>query len=422
MTEPAIRLDHVWKRFRRGYHVRTVAELALGLPRRLFTRRNEDGLLEHEFWALRDLDLTVPKGETLGILGPNGAGKSTILKLLFRILRPDRGEVIVAGRVGGLIELGAGFHPYLSGRENVFINGAILGMRQREIRQQYDSIVEFAGIPDFMGMPVKNFSSGMYARLAFAIAAHARPDVLLVDEVLAVGDAEFQAKCYDWMGKRRREGTTIIQISHNLYTMSAADRCLHLDEGRVRMVGKPDEVIESYTNGIRKAGPSVTERTVVSMPDGKPRAEVHALEVLNAYGEPVAEVRSGEGLKLRFHWRCAEPVQSPIFALTFNRDDLRAPISSPRYLLNLYSGDLLKGKALHGAGVVEVAVPELRLPSGSYRLKTYIFEEFSTNIVFMEDGVAMFEVLPTADSDGRSLLDHRQDWQMLESAVPEARP
>jgi lipopolysaccharide transport system ATP-binding protein len=246
MSEPVMRMDHVWKRLSRRAQVASIGELVYGLPRRLLARRNGDGLLEHEFWALRDLNLELRPGEALGIVGPNGAGKSSILKLLFRIFRPERGTVRVNGRVTGLIELGAGFHPMLSGRDNVFINGAILGMKQREIRRKYDGIVEFAELQEFMDMPVKNFSSGMYARLAFAIAAHAEPALLLVDEVLAVGDASFQQRCHQWIAETRKRGCAMVMVSHQLETLRPATRCLYLNEGRAVMLDDPDTVIARY--------------------------------------------------------------------------------------------------------------------------------------------------------------------------------
>jgi ABC-type polysaccharide/polyol phosphate transport system ATPase subunit len=202
--------------------------------------------LPHEFWALRGVSFTLNPGDMLGVIGPNGAGKSSILKLLFKIFRPDRGTVRVNGRVTGLIELGAGFHPMLSGRENVFINGAVLGMRQRELRAKYDQIVEFAELQEFMEMPVKNYSSGMYARLAFSIAAHAEPDLLLVDEVLAVGDESFQRKCYDWVAQMRKRGCAVVLVSHNLAVVEPASHCLYLKRGIIEASGEASGVIARY--------------------------------------------------------------------------------------------------------------------------------------------------------------------------------
>lgn len=203
---------------------------------------------KEEFWALRGIDLEVKKGEVIGIIGSNGAGKSTLLKILSQITPPTEGEIVLRGRVGSLLEVGTGFHPELSGRENIFLNGAILGMRKKEIAQKFDKIVEFAGIEKFLDTPVKYYSSGMYVRLAFSVAAHMEPDILIVDEVLAVGDAEFQKKCLGKMEEiTRTDGRTIIFVSHN---MSALQRICKkgvlLKKGRVEMIGDIKDVIDTY--------------------------------------------------------------------------------------------------------------------------------------------------------------------------------
>ena len=416
MTEPAVTFEGIFKRFRRGYHVRTLAEMVLGAPKRLLRDRRIDGLKPHEFWALQDLSFEVAKGETLGIIGPNGAGKSTILKLLFRILRPDRGRVAVRGRAGGLIELGAGFHPYLTGRENVFINGAILGMRRREIVAKYDEIVEFAELADFMEMPVKNYSSGMFARLAFAVAAHARPDVLLVDEVLAVGDASFQAKCYDWIGRFRKSGASVVIVSHNMYAIATADRCLLLDGGIKRAEGEPRAVIDDYLDSTRKQSAESREVTVVKDSRGKPRAEIESVEIIGRDGKTVDAVRPDDEITVRFSYRIDDPVTHPIFALALIPDDARYPLITQQYVFQVFSGELFRGRTVSGSGEVEARVPGLRLPVGCYRLKSYLFEGHGTNVVYMHDGRGLLEMKRAEGSDGRALMDHEQHWS--EVATP----
>lgn len=202
----------------------------------------------NEFWALSDVNFEVNQGEVMGIIGRNGAGKSTLLKILSQITPPTTGEIKLRGRVGSLLEVGTGFHPELTGRENIYLNGAILGMRKYEIEKKFDEIVDFAGITKFLDMPVKRYSSGMYVRLAFAVAAHLEPEILVVDEVLAVGDVEFQKKCLGKMEEvTQKNGRTVLFVSHNL---SAVDRlckkCIYLDKGRVKMIGETKEVINSY--------------------------------------------------------------------------------------------------------------------------------------------------------------------------------
>jgi len=207
-----------------------------------------------EFWALRDIDFSVQQGEVLGIIGPNGSGKSTLLKILSRITPPTTGEVKIRGRVGSLLEVGTGFHPELTGRENIFLNGAILGMGKKEITRKMDEIVAFSGIEKFLDTPVKYYSSGMYVRLAFAIAAHMDPDILLVDEVLAVGDAEFQKKCLGKMEEiTKKQGRTILFVSHNLDSIrTLCSRCILLRNGRKIIDEKTDLVINSYLKDIYK--------------------------------------------------------------------------------------------------------------------------------------------------------------------------
>jgi len=402
----------VFKRFSRGARVRTLADLALSFFRR--RKRDAQGLLPSEFFALRDVSFSVAAGESLGIIGPNGSGKSTILKLLFRILRPDTGQVRTQGRVGGLIELGAGFHPYLSGRENVFINGAILGMTRAETRARYGSIVEFAGISEFMDMPVKDYSSGMYARLAFAIAAHAEPDVLLVDEVLAVGDTEFQLKCYDWMARMRQGGRAVVAVSHDLYAMAASTKCLYLNKGQVAAHGDSREVIERYLSELAQGrSDPVPESSFVKTADGKARAEITGIEFLDDDGKPVTSIGHGVNLTIRFHFSVHGEVESPIFALSLFHDDPRIPLNLPRhYLFHAFSGDAFKGLTLRGKGAVEVGVRDVRLPVGSYRGKTYLFERDGVSPLFVQDGTCRVEVPRPAWSDGRALLDHRQTWSM----------
>ena len=203
---------------------------------------------KEEFWALKNVNFTVQKGEVIGIIGGNGAGKSTLLKILSQITPPTEGEIVLRGKVGSLLEVGTGFHPELTGRENIFLNGAILGMKKKEIAKKFDEIVEFAGIGKFLDTPVKYYSSGMYVRLAFSVAAHMEPDILMVDEVLAVGDAEFQKKCLGKMEDiTKKEGRTILFVSHNMEAVKQlCPKCMHISEGRIKNIGDTKEVVAKY--------------------------------------------------------------------------------------------------------------------------------------------------------------------------------
>lgn len=206
------------------------------------------------FWALKDISFQVKQGDVVGIIGRNGAGKSTLLKVLSRITEPTSGEVDIFGRVGSLLEVGTGFHPELTGRENVFLNGAILGMTKGEIRKQFDAIVDFAGVEKFLDTPVKRFSSGMYVRLAFAVAAHLNPEILIVDEVLAVGDSEFQKKCMGKMGEVAKGGRTVLFVSHNMAAIeNLCSRAIFLEKGQFSAAGETREIIHKYLSSTRPA-------------------------------------------------------------------------------------------------------------------------------------------------------------------------
>lgn len=251
MSEARVEFTGVWKRFRKGSRARSIRDALPAVASRLWDwtapRPNSDALPSGEFYSLKDVSFQVSSGECLGIIGPNGAGKSTILKCASRILRPNRGSVRVDGRVSALIEVGAGFHPDLTGRENVYLNGTILGMRRREIADQFDAIVDFAGLTEFIDMPVKRYSSGMYARLGFAVAAFMNPDVLLIDEVLSVGDMNFARKCERKIKEILSGDTTVVFISHNLAAVrTVCDRVLVLAGGQVVFDGDPDPAIRAY--------------------------------------------------------------------------------------------------------------------------------------------------------------------------------
>jgi lipopolysaccharide transport system ATP-binding protein len=247
VSEPAITVEGLGKRYRLGATQTAGANVGRWLRRRWSGNPGEPSSGRAEFWALRDVDFSVNRGEVLGIIGRNGAGKSTLLKILTRITEPTTGSAVLHGRVGSLLEVGTGFHPELSGRDNIFLNGAILGMRRAEISRQFDDIVEFAEIGKFIDTPVKRYSSGMYVRLAFAVAAHLQPEILLVDEVLAVGDVAFQQKCMGKMSDTARQGRTILFVSHNMTAIrNLCHRVVWLEEGRVREVGGADSMTQSY--------------------------------------------------------------------------------------------------------------------------------------------------------------------------------
>ena len=265
--DPIIRVDGVSKKFCRSLQ-RTMLYGVGDIARDIFgAAHNSDGLRRDEFWALDDISFQVKRGECLGLIGANGAGKSTLLKLLNGITLPDRGSIKVGGRVGGLLELGAGFHPMLSGRENIYLNAAILGLTKAEITEKFDAIVDFANLHEFIDSPVKQYSSGMYVRLGFAIAASANPEIFLIDEALAVGDIAFQAKCFAKFQEFREKGVTVLFVTHNLnLVMSHCSRVLLLDRGAIVAAGEAKEVVDYYN----KIASQKTSAVALSAPDGQP--------------------------------------------------------------------------------------------------------------------------------------------------------
>src|SRR5436305_5238110 len=257
MNNIAIEVEQLAKKYviglgQRGDGLRHAIENALRSPLSLFRSSGQNGSKAAEFWALDDINLSIRAGEVVGIIGRNGAGKSTFLKIISRITEPTRGRIHIRGRVASLLEVGTGFHPELTGRENIFLNGAILGMERSEIKRNFDEIVAFSGVEKFINTPVKRYSSGMYVRLAFAVAAHLEPEILIVDEVLAVGDAEFQKKCLDKMDDVRQRGRTILFVSHNMQDITRlCTRCVLLEKGKVRMDGIPERVAAAYLGSGR---------------------------------------------------------------------------------------------------------------------------------------------------------------------------
>jgi lipopolysaccharide transport system ATP-binding protein len=256
--EPALQIDHVWKKYCKTlkrsmlYGLKDICRNTVGMSSR------SDLLRKDEFWAVNDVSLEVEQGETLGIIGSNGSGKTTLLKMLNGIFWPDKGKITVRGRVGALIEIGAGFHPMLTGRENVYVNAAILGMSKAETEAKFDSIVKFADIGDFLDTPVKHYSSGMFVRLGFAVAVHCEPDILLVDEVLAVGDEGFQNKCFNKIGELRQQGITTILVSHDMQKISQiAERVILMDKGSAHHFTNVADGVRTYHDLFKSSGDTI---------------------------------------------------------------------------------------------------------------------------------------------------------------------
>ena len=301
MNDLAIRVDGLSKRYRIGAlqaEYRTVRETLMSALEGPFRRARKllrgqaygAAEMDEAIWELRDVDLEVKQGEVVGIVGRNGAGKTTLLKILSRITEPTLGSAEVRGRVGSLLEVGTGFHAELTGRENIYLNGAILGMKRAEIDRKFDEMVAFSEVEKFIDTPIKFYSTGMNVRLAFAVAAHLESEILLVDEVLAVGDYEFQKKCLGKMGEAGREGRTVLLVSHHLNNIAGlCPRCILLDEGRVVMSGETSKVLGYYVSNRRKTGGEVVWDDPRSAP-GSERIRLHAVRLLSPDGRVTADL------------------------------------------------------------------------------------------------------------------------------------
>ena len=318
-----------------------------------------------EFWALKDIDLEIHQGKTFGLLGNNGSGKSTLLKCMAQILQPNKGSITHVGRMAAMLEVGSGFHPELSGRDNVYLNGAILGMSKGEIDGKFDSIVDFSGVGDFIDQPVKNYSSGMYVRLGFAVSIHVEPDVLLVDEVLAVGDMAFQEKCTEKFADLRREGRTVVVVSHAIDQMRGfCDEAAWLRKGTLMGVGSAQEIIDEYADQAHNT-PSPDEDAAavaahVKGHFGSGEAMIDRFELLSD-GRTVDHVSTGGQVTLRMHFTCHKAVENPVFGFEIEHEG--------GFLVWGHMSDEGVFPALSpGPGSVDVAIPSLPLRPGVFRI------------------------------------------------------
>lgn len=346
-----IRFTEVSKKYR----IRGAGEGKLSLKQRLAGSRFRSS----EFWALRNVSFDVSRGQALGIIGPNGAGKSTVLKLLSSITTPTSGEIAIRGRLSALIEVGSGFHPELSGKENIFLSGSILGMRRREIADKLESIVEFAGVDQFIDTPVKRYSSGMYVRLGFSIAAHLDPDILLLDEVLAVGDAAFQSKCFSRITELQSAGKTIVFISHDLTAVELlCDRVLLLDRGRVIEAGEPRDIIVIY----QRRSSAIQPLLEIQSGDSSKPIRATRLACTDERGKELIACRRGDPLCVLIEFDSRAQLRDLVFNVFFYSSD------------NRFHGKLTTATGPNeidleaGSGFVEFSCPELRLPAGLYYL------------------------------------------------------
>ncbi|WP_026459627.1 ABC transporter ATP-binding protein [Schaalia suimastitidis] len=387
MTAMAVRVDSVSKRFR------------------VYRQRNQTlksaflhgGRGKHEdFWALRDITFEIPEGRTFGLLGHNGSGKSTLLKCIAKILKPDTGRVVANGRLAAMLEVGSGFHPELSGRENIYLNAAILGMTKREVDRKFIDIVDFSGVGEFIDQPVKNYSSGMYVRLGFSVSVHIEPDILLVDEILAVGDMAFQRRCMAKFADFREEGRTVVVVSHALDQMrSFCDEVAWLDHGCLQDVGNAIEVIDKYAitavDGIR------TSQGGIKIGSGE--VEILAVDVLNAQKQHTSRLNVYDSLTLRVHYRAHEVVRNPVFGVSIDTSG-----GTVVWGLHGLDADFLPKTLAVGDGYVDVHIPKLSLRPNEYVVSAAVQPHHLSTVLGGLQKAASFEVMPGPNMESGGLV------------------
>jgi lipopolysaccharide transport system ATP-binding protein len=337
----AITFDYVTKQYRIGAGRSSLRETIYELPNRLLRKvdRKDD---DQYFFALKDVSFEINKGEAFGIIGPNGAGKTTTLKLLSNITKPTAGRIEVEGRMSALIELGAGFHPDLTGRENIFLNGTILGLSRKEIAARFDDIVAFAEMEKFIDMPVKRYSSGMYARLGFAVAAHVDPEVLLVDEVLSVGDEAFQLKCRDFIHSFVNSGRTSVFVSHNLYAVEQlCDRVMWLDSGEIVDLGKPSKILRAYMDETDRRMTSSMKQQAGYEGD---RLRIASINVKNANGSEMDTFKTGDDIVITLNYESNREIEQPHFIVWISEARNNMPVFAANMILDNYEMPSIKGQ------------------------------------------------------------------------------
>ena len=383
-SENAIVIENVGKRYSIGRRrnaddgLRHAIEEAIRSPFKWLRQRGEGNRRDADFWALRDVSLSIKPGEVVGIVGRNGAGKSTLLKLLSRITEPTEGRIRINGRIASLLEVGTGFHQELTGRENIFLNGAILGMSRAEIVQKFDEIVAFSEVEEFLDTPVKRYSSGMYVRLAFAVAAHLEPEILIVDEVLAVGDAAFQAKCLGKMSEVAQGGRTILFVSHN---MDAVRRLCHrailFEEGKIRVDGEVDSVLEQYFARISTG-------TFRELPSGYGLA-VEKVALKNEQGQEARQFSPGDDLTVEISYNAHSRIELPYFLVIV--EGAHGKCFTASMLL-----DGMRPDALEGPGKISCTFKAIPLLPQSYRISVSIRDKIHQSEIWTCKDATTFTV------------------------------
>ncbi|MBO0727619.1 MAG: ABC transporter ATP-binding protein [Acidimicrobiaceae bacterium] len=393
---PAIELEGVWKRYRiYKERYRSLKEFAI---HRRFGEWDDH-------WVLQDFDLSVEPGTSLGLIGPNGAGKSTTLKVMARILTPDRGRMRTMGKVSSLIELGAGFQPEYTGRENVFLNASLLGLSGRDIRQRLDGIVEFAELEGYIDQPLRTYSSGMAMRLGFAVAISVDPEILLVDEVLAVGDESFQRKCFAWFQRFQRQGGTLVLVTHNLSVVTQmCERAVWIGDGKVRGAGDPVRVVREYLNSVSEQDQAIEDSALAAALT--PAAQLTSVQLAGSDGRIVHTLTSGEALTVRMAYKVNAPLIRPVFNVQIARED-----GFEIYTVNS-PADSWHPPATGEEGEVRVTFPKVPLMAGAYRVTATILSSDEETAPVLDGVHLRFNVVTTGNDSGLVRFDSR--WSAIQ--------
>lgn len=372
--QPVIQFNNVSKQYRLGLTRTSLPQVLSNLLHRIKGRGSTLSQKQH-LWALQNVTFELHQGKSLALVGPNGAGKSTILKLLANITKPTSGNIKIYGRLSALIELGSGFHPDLTGRENIFLNGTILGLTRSEIARRYDEIVAFSELEQFLDTPIKRYSSGMTVRLGFAVASCMEPDILLVDEVLAVGDASFRQKCMKRIQTLLESGTSTIFVSHNLWMVQAVcESAIYLEHGQIVKQGTTSDVLDVYDRAVNEARAQKLEvAQTIPQNSGPIEVEITEVEVLNAVGQPISELRTDEAAELQVHYITYADVESVNVVIRLLRSD-GLTCCMMRTNLDGVSISLQKG-----SGHVSVVLEPVQLYGGSYHVQAIIRDATDTN-------------------------------------------
>lgn len=374
-------------------------------------RRRRERQQEAVFWALRDVSFAVARGTSVGLIGTNGAGKSTALKLISRIIQPTAGLVRVNGRVTALLELGAGFHPELSGRDNIYLNGAVMGLTRKQVDYKLDQIVEFAELEDFIDVPVKDYSSGMYARLGFSVAVHLDPEILLVDEVLSVGDQAFQQKCNERMARMRKSGITILFVSHSLdAVLHTCTQAIWLDRGRLRAQGDVQRVADAYYRHVLqhqspRSALRANEPINGDQRFGSGEVRVLRVELLNAEHKSLSLAFTNGPVIVRLHYRATQRIEHPLFGLAFYDVNSGAHLAGPNNSFSNY--DIA---AVEGTGYVDYVIERLPFLPGEYNINSAIYDADGVHQYDTWIGCARLKVAPGGTRERYGLIALSGKW------------